>query len=183
MEGKKKLKKFLSSAGSIVIGAILAAVAIPMCLFGIMEAGGLIGVLVVGIMAAVGIFLFWTGIQDRRKLSCWLDEMEETGRLSMILREFEGGEQFFKGKLRMGDTYVFGKGAGQVYTYGEIARVYQYIHKRNFVEDNRELRFKDPQGKERTLCAIPLRGKGDEELKRAIIHIARRNPNVKIGYQ
>ncbi len=183
MEGKKKLKKFLSSANSIVIGAILTAVAIPLRLFGIMEAGGVIGVIVVGIMAAAGVFLLWTGIQDRKKLNQWLDEMEETGRLSLLLREFEGGEKFFGGKLHMGDTYVFGKGAGQVYTYGEITRVYQYIHKRNFVEDNRELRITDAQGKEKTLCAIPLRGKGDEELKKAVIHIALRNPNVKIGYQ
>ena len=81
------------------------------------------------------------------------------------------------------DFWIFIKGSGKLLEYSEIVQIYQYIHKTNFIEDERALKYRDSKGKERRLCRLELGDKSKDEMLQMIDIICRKNPTVKIGYR
>lgn len=86
-------------------------------------------------------------------------------------------------RIRFGEKWIFTKGSATLVRYEEITQVYQYVHKTNFIENQRLLKYVDTKGKHKTLCSLRLRGKSDEEAKQMMIMIYRKNPTIKIGYR
>lgn len=176
MDGKKTLEKYLRPSSALtVIGVILLA-------FGIVI-GAAGAVLVLLLELVVGALLLWVGLSPVKTLKKQLEELETQGRLPGVIREFESGKQFLKDKLRLGPTYILGKKSGVVLTYDQVKKIYQHVHRTNFVEDRREIRVETTEGKIISLCPLPLKGKGDEELVRIISVIKTMNPGVHIGYK
>lgn len=101
--------------------------------------------------------------------------------INAIEHDFNRAYPFVKGRVRMGETYVFSKGSGQLVKYSDMVQVYQYISRTNFIESKRMLRYMDANGRHHELCQLRLRGKSDDELKDMLRVIMRKNPNVKIG--
>lgn len=176
--GKKELKKYLfPSIGGLVFGAFWIILGIA----GMFAAASPVGMLLFGLAFAA--LCSWKSIADIVRMNDQIKAWEENGRLDRVLQEFATGKQFLNDKLRMGPTYIIGKKSGGVYTYGEIRKIYQYVHKTNFAEDQRELRAELTDGKTRMICKLPLRGKGDAETMQIVALVKAMNPNVHIGYR
>ncbi len=92
-----------------------------------------------------------------------------------MIHDYENGVKFFKGKLRLGETYIFGKNAGEVYVYGDISHLFQHTQKRNGNEIDRQLRFKHKKGYTRDLCRIPKYGTAEAEVTRVELIVLLRN--------
>lgn len=175
---KNELKKYLfPPIGGLLMGifwlvigiAGMGAVAVP--------GGFLLVALVFAVISS------WKCVADIGRMNEQIKEWEDNGRLERVLQEFETGKQFLGDKVRLGPTYIIGKKSGQVYTYDEIKKIYQYVHKTNFAEDQRELRGEMMDGETRMICKLPLHGKGNEELMQVVGLIKVMNPNVQVGYK
>lgn len=103
--------------------------------------------------------------------------------INRIETDFQNAIPMRKDHVRFGDEWVFIKGKELLLKYEDIHQVYQYIHRTNFIENERALKYVNSKGKHRVLCKLALRGKSDEELKQMISIIYSKNPNVKIGYR
>lgn len=110
------------------------------------------------------------------------EKLEQDSQYWRIVEDFEKSLPMRKKTVRFGEQWIFRKGKEGFLKYEDITQVYQYIHKQNFVENERKLKYVDKAGKERTLCNLELRGKSDEEVKQMILLILNKNPDVKIGY-
>ena len=114
------------------------------------------------------------------KANSFIKQME-TENTALIEADFARAYPFVKGKVRLGEYYVYGKNNGNLVKYSDIVQIYQYIHSTNGFEDQRQLKYVAPDGKTRTLCKLRLRGKSDSEVRDILTIILRKNPNVKIG--
>lgn len=111
------------------------------------------------------------------------DNIEKEGLAPQIEVDFQNAVPKRKGRVRLGDKWIFVKGKERLLQYGDICQVYQSIHKKNFVENRRCLKYKDTKGRTHVLCKLELRGKSDAEMIEIFIAIRTKNPNVKIGYR
>lgn len=173
---KKALEKYLQPSGGLLVIAGIMGVFFVFLLMGGLFLPALVALVPCVLCGWVG----WTSISDFKKQ---LQELESSGRLEGVLREFAGGKQFFKDKLRLGPTYILGKKSGKILTHSQVRKVYQHVHKTNFVEDRREIRVETQDGKVIIVCQIPLKGKGDQELVQAISIMKTMNPGLQIGYK
>ncbi len=110
-------------------------------------------------------------------------DIETSGSLPKIEADFDGAVPVLKNKVRLGNSWIFVKGKERLLGYEDITQVYQYIHRTNFIENERALKYVDKKGKHRVLCKLELRGKSDEEVHKIVLFILSKNPNVKIGYR
>lgn len=109
--------------------------------------------------------------------------IEQQGNMPVLLFDFKNGGPAFNDYLRVGGRYLIGKKTGTMVSYDEIARIYQYVHQTNFVEDSRMLKVKTTNGKTYSLCRLPLKGKADDEVNHVISYILSVNGNVQVGYK
>ncbi|MCF0135565.1 MAG: hypothetical protein HUJ69_03990 [Lachnospiraceae bacterium] len=174
---RKELEAFLGPGkGTIVAAIIVAALWTPLSL--LTDPTMMIGVVIVVVL----ILLYY--IVPAVRLKKRLDAMEMRGDLLRAYMDFKMAQPAFGGKLLVGNEYLFGKKVGGIIPYWEISKVYQYIHRTNFVEDNRLLKAVLPDGKKAVdVCKLPRRGKGDAELAHIIEFIQSRNPAVHVGYR
>lgn len=112
----------------------------------------------------------------------FLKKIEDSGCADLIYSDFSTATSMRKDLVRFGNTWIFIKNKRKILKYDEITRVYQYIKRVNFVENERALKYVDSNGKHRVLCSLQLRGKSDEELNMMIALILSNNRNVAIGY-
>ena len=113
----------------------------------------------------------------------FLDNLVADPSYPAIEAEFKCAKSMIKDRVRLGENYIFTKHSGKLLKYSEISKVYQYIHKTNFAEDERALKYINTNGKHRKLCKLDLRGKSDAELQVVVSIIMSKNPNVTIGYR
>lgn len=179
MTGADELKKYIKPSSSIIfLGAGLLAVAI-WCGFNT-TFPYLIAFIILGLL---GGFLAYTGITSIRDVDRMIQMYTENGTIDQIVDEFQNARSFAKGNLCLGETYVFGKKKGKILSYEDITRVYQYVHKTNFIEDNRELRVDTRGNGTVSLCGLSLRGKSDDELKEIVTMMYLHNQQIRIGYK
>ena len=110
-------------------------------------------------------------------------DMKTRGVLLQVEADFDRAISVLKNNVRLGNNWIFVKGKERLLDYEDITQIYQYIHKTNFVENERAIKYVDKKGKHRVLCKLALRGKSDEEVLKIIGIILSKNPNVKIGYR
>lgn len=119
---------------------------------------------------------------DYSRVDKTVKNVEQQGDLLTLLSDFRNGGKAFKDSLRLGGRYLIGKNTGTIISYGEVTRIYQYVHKTNLIEDSRMLRVETTNGKTYDLCKLPLRGKADDEVAQVISYIVSINGNVQVGY-
>jgi len=105
----------------------------------------------------------------------------ESQNINAIEADFARAYPFVKGKVRVGQTYIFAKASGKLVKFTDMIQVYQYIHRSNGIEDKRLVKYVDANGKHRDLCQLRLKGKSDSELKDILHMIQQKNPTIKIG--
>ena len=135
-----------------------------------------IGLFIFGVLTVLTLIPQW-------KSKKFYKELEVKTSLLQLQNDFDKSIPFCDGKLRLGDQWIFCKGQQQVVAYGEIARVFEYVHKSNFVENERRLMYRSSKGKDISLCKLALRGKSDAEVTRVLSLLLQKNPNIQIGYE
>lgn len=171
----KEMKKYLKPGlGWIIFGALMLIISI----LGFMGMGWVALIYLIG-----GGILLWVGISSSNDVEKLVRELEAKGELERVLADFEGGKSFVKDKIRVGNSYLFGKRKGQIVRYEDIRQIYQSIRKRNGAETSRTLQYVNAQGKTLTLCDLQLREKSNEDMMKIMMIIKAKNPAVKLGYQ
>lgn len=96
--------------------------------------------------------------------------------------DFNNGVILADNHIRLGDRYIIGKCGVTAVNYNEISRVYEYVHKSNYVVDGRQLRIVTKKGRDRILCKLPRKGIPKNELNKIFGIINHHNQSVKFGY-
>ena len=109
--------------------------------------------------------------------------LESSEMLRYIETDFENAIIMRNDLVRFGKAWIFIKGKQKPLAYRDIRQVYQYVHRTNFIENERKLMYVDQNGKKGTLCKLKLRGKSDADVNRMVSIILNKNPYVKIGYR
>ena len=175
---KKEFTKFLKPRGNvsmIVLSVIMILTA------AIMFAGGA-PFLIPLFIAAVAVMILVLSLRSLLDYPQYIQALEQNGQMQWILQDYSQAQRMLNNDLRFGRYYLYAKGQGNVIAYNDIVRVYQYIHRTNFVEDRRELKYVNKNGAELTLCKLKLRGKSDADLRMVIGMLYQRNPALQVGY-
>lgn len=176
---EERLKKYISSyrAGYRILTVIMAALCI---LFVVCAVIGndvqYIGLVYFAAGLVLSLIPLWRDRQFFKKL-------ERDRQLQAAAEDFDRAISMRKDRIRFGKNWIFMKGSIRLLRYEEIVRIYQYVHKTNFIENQRQIKYVGTDGKTRTMCNLRLRGKSDEEVKRLIGLIYSKNPNIQIGYR
>ena len=134
------------------------------------------------ILVAVAFLFAYLAIKDNLKALRRVQEYEQTGKLAEALPDFNAGAAMLDGELHIGQQNLYGKRMGVILPYQDIARMYQYVHKTNFVEDRRALIALTRAGERVTVCKLKTRGKDDSELALVLSLAKAKNPDIQFGY-
>ena len=182
-----EFKKYMNSyrAGSIV-GTIFMGLYSLFCIYGVIvniaagskESAGMS--LFLFLVFGAGVVYF---ISRALKFKKFFDNLSESGELSIVEADFLNAKIRRNDTVRFGERYIYIKKSGKLVKYEDIKQVYQYVHKTNFIETERALKYKDQNGKEYYLCKLELRDKSRNEMVEIISLLLAKNPNIKIGYR
>ncbi len=140
-------------------------------------------IIAAGVMLLMGGLLMAVYFVSLSKLNKNIAKIEMNNGLEILLNDFENAGRAFNDRVVLGDVFIIGKNTGVIVSYGEITRIYQYIHSTNGVEDTRMLKANLAEGRTVDLCALQLRGKSDDELNQVCAYICSKNPDVRVGYK
>lgn len=174
---EKELEKYLSpSEFPIIIGAVLFVF-------------GSVGAIVAGVGGAtvvlgiIALLIMSKTVITKMDVGDLLKSLRKQGILSTVIMDFKHASPCMDNAIKLGSTYLFGENTGTLVKYEEISKIYQWIHKTNFVEDKRELRIVLQSGNTRCLCNLPLKGEADHEVAKICVAVKMKNPSVQIGSQ
>ena len=175
----KQLKKYMSA--NKFWWTVLTVVMIALCVVFVISAIAGNDVKYYGLV----VFLVILGLSliPQYKSKKFYEKLEKHGDLPQVVADFEGAVAMRKNTVRFGEHWVFMKGKEKLLAYEDIRQVYQYIHKSNFIENERALKYVNSKGKAKVLCKLELRGKSDEELAKMVAIILSKNPELKVGYR
>ena len=176
---KRELTEYLKPRDNLM----LIVMGIFMIVFSFMAILAEIPVLLLLFFLGVGVMMLVIGLRSMLDYPRYITALEQSGKLRLILQDFSQAHSMVNDGIRFGHKLLYSKGAGRVMSYSEIVRVYQYIHRTNFVEDRRELRCTTRDGKTLTLCRLKTRGKSDGDVRLAVMMIHQKNPSIQIGYK
>ena len=179
--GKKSFMKYTSSVyiGIILIGAFFLFTGLSY----VLQESDIAIIIISLLIAAAGVGIIFSQIRNAKKIRNFVADKEQSGQLPLLLNDFAGSQSLVGDKVRVGREYIFGKKQGVPIAYSQMRQVYQYIKKKNFVENQRELRCVLENGKTVTLCQLKLRGKSDEDVSKIMAFIHYKNPGVHLGYK
>ena len=171
----KKFKKYMSPYG--VTGALLTCITLLALGFfvGLMvreQRFATAPLVIFGLLFIVSLRPFFVGRAFFRSL--------EEKNINAIEQDFARAYPFVKGKVRLGQSYIFTKGSGKLVAYSDIVQIYQHIHSISGIEDKRMLKYIDADGKHHALCPLRLKGKSDSEMKDILTVIRQKNRDVKV---
>ena len=169
-EFKKYMNKFtlafhIPAAFCVILAVIaLSNAAIP----------GVVVTLVIGLLLTIP---FW-------KTKKYFDALEQNPALATFLsNDFQQATPMRKDTIRFSHTNIYMKHSAKTLQYVDIQQVYQYIHRTNFVEDERSLKYVDLSGKHHRLCRLELRDASKDEMMHIINILLSKNPHIKVGYR
>ena len=183
---KKRIKKMRKYICPHYEELMIALVAFPIAVMFIAEA-----VIEMKGLTALGIFVFlcvlyvgliYSSIRKTRAYCSIIAEHMTLGGVNTLLSDFENGGKAFKGSMILGQQNIYGKRSGEIIPYSSVVRIYQYIEKDGIFENDRKICLELKNDKKLMMGNIPLRGKGNEELRQVFGYICSRNENVMVGY-
>lgn len=131
---------------------------------------------------ALGIGMIAAGVYNISAYHKKVQKLGESGDMTVILSDFRNGKRVIDDKLIVGREWLIGKGTGEFIKISDIGRIYQTVHKTNYVEDGRHITAVTKDSKEHTICYIKLRGKSDDDVNEFFSLIQTRNPEIEFGY-
>lgn len=157
--------------GGIVVSAV----------FAVIESFAIAFVVIFGAGLLVVSLDKWNISRKRKALLSKLRELEAWGELDELWKDYSETEVFLG--MKMGRKFIISTVTGVIVRYDEIRNLHQYIHRTNFIEDGRSLRVVTVNGKILNLTNLELRGKADEDLKKALVFMIMKNPAITVGYR
>ena len=157
-------------------------IGIFMILFGASMIAADIPVLLLLFFVGVGLMILILALCSMLDYPRYFQSLESNGQMKWLLQDYAHATPCLNGNLRFGYSCLYAKGQGKLIPYTDIVRVYQYIHKTNFVEDRRELKYINREGKELSLCKLKVRGKSDADVRMIIGMLYQKNPGIQVGY-
>lgn len=144
-------------------------------------------VLIFGVPALVGEIKYKNELDE---IKVRLQRIEaDSVEYEALLSNFRDGKRYFNDNLRAGKTWIFGKKLKTIYRINDIFRVYVYVHKTNFIENQRMLKFDGYGGKGQDLCTLQLKdifsgiSPDEAEMIELLKFLNFANPNIKFGYR
>lgn len=113
-----------------------------------------------------------------RSITNKINEIEQRGELPFLLDDFETAGNAFNGSLKMGQTYLFGKETGGIFTYYDIVKISRHTRSKNGRVYRKMLKVKTADGKTHDLCSIPTYVRDDMELNSVIVYIKSKNQYI-----
>ena len=177
----KKLKKYLApkwtSYGGVIVFGFFLLISIPLwvndgnrwtfCIFAVL--------LVIALMVPLGKMLA-TSLRIRKE--------QKAGNLETLLNDFENGQVFCSDAVRLGENYIIGRNTGRFFRYENIRKIWQYIHKTNFVVDKIQIRIEKKDGITEILCHLKTgKRNANDDASELLTAILQKNPKIQIGYQ
>lgn len=173
----KEMKAYLQTS------LIPAFIGIIIALFGLVSVISLGQIVASIIIVVFGAILIYSSLGSRKTMEKCMEELTASGELHAVLQDFSAATSLVNDKIRLGNTYVFGKKKDVVVRYTDIRKLYQSIKKKNFVENSRTLDYVGADGKTHTLCDLLLKGKSDEDMAKIMMVVKSKNPGVHLGYK
>lgn len=170
---KEELKAFLRpKLGNLRLGGafLLATIVTGFVVsdpFGIVAIG-------LGLSALVS----WRDAVDLIRWLRFLADLETHADADTLLKDFDQGVPIIE-TLRLGEKYVAGRHGAIMYSYEDIVRMYEYIHRTNSAVDAQEIRIVDRKGKTHTLCHLPLHTSHQDV---ASVYLVMKGKNDKIEF-
>lgn len=191
MNNSSELKKYLNGfAGTLALSIFLLIIGAGVAggVLSDFDSEELVNYLIVGIsaiMCIVGLFIFKTAIDKKKDLDKTFRDLTECGLMNLIVNDFNTAKITSADKGRLGNNYVFIKKDSTFFTYDKIVQVFEYVHRTNFVVDERAVTIryidKDEKIKEVKIpVGKPIKNK--DEPKEIMLFILAKNPNIKVGY-
>ena len=107
---------------------------------------------------------------------------QQAGNLDDVAADFAAGKAWFNDRIRTGQTALYIKGVPCLLDYDDILNLYEYIHKTNYVEDERQLIAVIKGGTKISLCKLKKNGQSNQELLLFLAFLFQKNPDVTVGY-
>ena len=176
-ENTSDLKSYIRN---IDHGAMIAAIIfLGFGLCGLIFGGDSSGFALFPLALGIGWLLKWY-FGFNRASKC-INELISDGSITSVLSDFQNGKHCLNDNIIVGENYLIGKKSSCVLSYSEITRLYQFVHKTNFVEDQRKLQAVTTSGKTYSLARLELKGRSNEELNTLLVEILSRNAAIKVG--
>lgn len=185
-EQRKEFIKYAASNGGMSIFFIVAVFmfAIACAVFSCCGFGSLIGNIYCIVCAIILWVIFpWCKNKGINEMNKRLNELEQQGKLSYLYADFEHGSRAFNDRLRMGENFLIGNKTGTVVTFGEITRIYKYVHSTNGIKDNQIMKIVTVNNTTRDLCNLSTWFSDENEEMQVVQYVLSKNPNVRVGYK
>ena len=85
------------------------------------------------VFLVMGVLLVVLGITGYTGFSRQIRNLEALHTVPDVYADFAQSTSMIGDRLRIGKRYLFGKNTGHIFEFGEISRIYQYIHRTNGV--------------------------------------------------
>ena len=107
-------------------------------------------------------------------------ELEQQDKLEEMLEDYRNSEKEIDGNLRVGKSYLFGKGSMRALAYSDIRHIFMVNAERKG-KIARDLRCEDIHGNEFFVCQLDPLGNSHRELDKLYLLIEKKNPLAKTG--
>lgn len=118
--------------------------------------------------------------KDIKVLNKQWAELEQQGRMDSVLEDYRKSEKYIGGNIRVGETYLFGKGGMRVVSYDVIRRIYIQNAERKG-KFARDLWYDDINGEAYFICQLDPMGQSHLELDQIYRKVMKKNPNAETG--
>ena len=110
-----------------------------------------------------------------------LERLESTGALETAAAELNSPTAAIYGRdrLRMTNRFLFGKRAGLAAAWGDVLWCYERVVRTYFIVSGRFLMVATADGR---VHSVPFGPKDEGKVREIMMEIARRNPNVLLGF-
>lgn len=118
--------------------------------------------------------------KDVKVLNTQWAELKAQGLVDSVMEDYCKSEKSIGSNLRVGETYLFGKGSMRVVSYASIRRIYKQEAERKgkFAWD---LWYEDENGQTYFICQLDPMGQSHLELDRIYRKVLKKNPNAETG--
>lgn len=109
-----------------------------------------------------------------------IQQLKSRNELAAALTDFTLAQPLLKGKVKMGQTYLFARGKGRLYRYDEIYWLYRFRYSYMIIPIISAIRIGTTSGKVTYLCDTSFFNKQPfQELAKALYP---KNPSITFGY-
>lgn len=186
MKNETELKKYLNGfGGSLRLSITIIIVGIISFSMFSSDKSETFMLIAAVVCILIGAYLSYSAFKRKKTFDNTFKELNSTGLIKSVIDDFNAAEKVSSDKGRLGDKYLYIKHSDTLFSYDKIVQVYEYVHRTNFIIDERAvtIHYVNSNGKilkENIPVAKPIKNK--EEPRKIMLFLLTKNPNIKVGY-